>query len=105
MLTPRVIVLHMQHHFMKNYNYLVVDPVTIHAVMVHQAWEMKKIDHALADAQARLSGVLLTHSHPDHIDLAEAVAEKYGCPIWMSPAEIAASGFSARGLAALSMDP
>lgn len=94
-LAPRVIALHMCHQAMKNYNYLVVDPVSLRSVIVDPAWEMETIDQALTDAQAELSGILLTHSHPDHIDLAKPLAEKYDCPIWMSNAEIAASGFSA----------
>ncbi|HEY0139908.1 MAG TPA: MBL fold metallo-hydrolase [Thermoanaerobaculia bacterium] len=97
-LAPRVIALHMCHLTMKNYNYLVVDPVSLQSVIVDPAWEMAKIDQALADAGAELSGILLTHSHPDHIDLARPLAEKYDCPIWMSDAEIAASGFSASRL-------
>jgi len=102
---PQVIVLHMRHHLMKNYNYLVVDPGSLQAVIVDPAWEMDKIDQALADTQATLSGILVTHSHPDHIHLSKPVAEKYGCPIWMSNAEIAASGFSARQLIGIDSIP
>jgi len=90
---------------MKNYNYLVVDPGSLQAVIVDPAWEMDKIDQALADTQATLSGILVTHSHPDHIHLSKPVAEKYGCPIWMSNAEIAASGFSARQLIGIDSIP
>lgn len=92
---PRVIVLKMNNQFMKNYNYLVVDPVSRQAVIVDPAWEMEKIDQALMDSKATLSGILITHAHPDHIHLTKPIAEKYGCPIWMSREEIAASGFSA----------
>ena len=97
-LAPRVVVLHMRHHVMKNYNYLVVDPGSRQAVIVDPAWDIDTIDRSLADAQADLSGILVTHSHPDHTDLAAPLAMRYGCPIWMSRVEIAASGFSARQL-------
>lgn len=97
-LMPQVIVLKMLHYYMKNYNYLVVDPGSSQAVIVDPAWEIEKIDQALADAQAALSGILVTHSHPDHIHLSKPLAERYGCPIWMSKSEIAASGFSAAQL-------
>ena len=102
---PHVTVLHMTHGSMKNYNYLVVDPATLQAVIVDPAWELDKVDRALADAGAALRGVLLTHSHPDHINLARTVADKYGCPIWMSNAEIVASGFSANGLIGIGETP
>src|SRR5688572_18207767 len=84
---PRVRVLDVRHGSMKNYNYLVVDPDTRQAVIVDPAWELEKIESALADEEATLSGILLTHSHHDHIDLARPLAEKYDCPLWMSKAE------------------
>ena len=102
---PRVIVLAVRHEAMKNFNYLVVDPDSLQAVIVDPAWEIDKIDRALADAQATLSGILLTHAHHDHIDLAKPLAEQYGCPIWMSNAEIKASGFSARQLTGIDSRP
>jgi hydroxyacylglutathione hydrolase len=102
---PRVIVLNMRNGSMKNYNYLVVDPSSLHAVIVDPAWEIEKIDWAVAGAQAILSGILVTHSHPDHIHLAKPLAEKYDCPIWMSKVEIAASGFDAGQLVGVDTSP
>ena len=96
--TPQVVVLKMCHEFMKNYSYLVVDPSSRLAVIVDPAWQMEKIDQALMHMQAKMSGVLLTHSHPDHTHLAKPIAETYDCPIWMSKEEIAASGFRAEQL-------
>jgi len=102
---PRVIVLKTCYHSMKNYNYLVVDPISREAVIVDPAWEMEKIEEALLDAHASLSGILTTHSHPDHVHLAKPMAEKYECPIWMSKGEIAASGFDAKQLIAIDGNP
>ncbi len=90
---PRVVVLDVRYGSMKNYNYLVIDPDSMQAVIVDPAWEIGKIEQAVTDAQATLRGVLVTHSHSDHIDLARPLAEKYDCPIWMSNAEIAVSRF------------
>jgi hydroxyacylglutathione hydrolase len=102
---PHVIVLEMRHQSMKNYNYLVIDPGSGNAVIVDPAWEMEKIDQAVRDARATLCGILITHSHYDHIDLAAPMAEKYDCPIWMSEEEVAASGFSARRLIGIDTKP
>jgi hydroxyacylglutathione hydrolase len=104
-ITPLVVVLDVRRESMKNFNYLVVDPETFQAVIVDPAWEIDKIDRAVADAQATLSGILLTHSHPDHIDLAKPLADKYDCPIWMSKAEIVSSGFRAGRLAGIDTRP
>jgi hydroxyacylglutathione hydrolase len=102
---PRTVVLKMNHQFMKNYSYLVVDPGSCEAVIVDPTWEMEKIHQALMDSQARLRGILITHSHPDHINLAKPLAEQYDCPIWMSKEEIAASGFNARQLISIGVNP
>jgi hydroxyacylglutathione hydrolase len=102
---PEVVVLKTCYQSIKNYNYLIVDPLSGEAVVVDPAWEMETIDQALIDAQATLSGILITHAHPDHIDLAAPIAEKYQCPIWMSKQEIAASGFNARQLIGIDTRP
>jgi hydroxyacylglutathione hydrolase len=104
-LVPDVVVLDVRHRSMKNYNYLVVDPATRLSVIVDPAWELEKVTQAIADSNSRLSGVLLTHSHHDHIDLAERVSEQYDCPIWMSNTEIAASGFRAKRLVGIDTEP
>ena len=91
---PEVVVLEMYYQFMKNYNYLLVDPETRLAVIVDPAWEMDKVNQAVEKAQAKLAGVLITHTHADHINLAAAVADQYKCPIWLSQEEVAHSNFS-----------
>jgi hydroxyacylglutathione hydrolase len=90
---------------MKNNNYLVTDPATAQAVLVDPAWEADKLHAALARSQASLAGILITHAHFDHIDLARPLADFYNCPIWMSRQEIDASGFRARQLEAAGERP
>jgi hydroxyacylglutathione hydrolase len=102
---PRVSLIKVARGFMKNNNYLVVDPATQLSVLVDPAWEADKLHAALADSASTLSGILITHSHFDHIDLARPLADFYGCPIWMSRQEIDASGFRARQLAAIGETP
>lgn len=104
-IVPRVIVLKMHYQFMKNYSYLVVDPSSSQAVIVDPTWQMEKIDQAVVDSRARLRGILITHSHFDHIHLTKPMAEKYDCPIWMSQQEIAASGFNATKLIGIDATP
>lgn len=93
--SPRVVMLEVAHRQMKNFNYLIVDPIENCAVIVDPAWQLEKIEHAIELSGARLKGILITHSHPDHINLAAVVSEKYHCPIWMSRIEIDASGYTA----------
>lgn len=42
---------------------------------------------------ARVAGVLLTHSHPDHVGAAEFVRDRYGAPIHAHPAVAAQVSF------------
>ncbi len=103
--STQVIVLEMFHQFIKNYNYLVVDPLTRKAVIVDPAWQIEKIEDALNNTRAKLEGILLTHSHFDHIHLARPLAKKYNCPIWMSNAEIESASFSAETLVGIDEVP
>lgn len=102
---PEVVVLEVRYQFMKNYNYLIIDPVSRQAVIVDPAWQIEVIDQALTDAAATLAGVLITHSHADHINLAKTVSLKYKCPIWMSQTEIDLSGFAAPQLIGIDETP
>ncbi|XOV79522.1 MAG: MBL fold metallo-hydrolase [Aestuariibacter sp.] len=102
---PAVVMLKMQHRNMRNYNYLVVDPETRQAVIVDPAWEPEKVEQALDETSANLVGVLLTHSHHDHINLAKSVSEQYRVPIWMSRQEIEYSNFQAPALEAIDETP
>lgn len=104
-LAPRVTLIRVSRDTMKNNNYLIVDPASHQAVLVDPAWDIEEIQTALALNQAIMSGILLTHSHFDHIDLAKPLADFYNCPIWMSKQEIEASGFSAKQLIAIDETP
>lgn len=102
----KVIVLKMSYHWVINYNYLVIDPISNQAVIIDPAWQMEKIDQALANTQTSLSGILITHAHLDHINLAKPLATKYNCPIWISwKEEIAGSGLNSRQLMCIDESP
>jgi hydroxyacylglutathione hydrolase len=102
---PDVTLIKVARGAMKNNNYLIVDPDTSHAVLVDPAWEAAKLRAQLVASEASLRGILITHAHFDHIDLAKPLADAYQCPIWMSRQEIDASGFRARQLEAVGEQP
>jgi hydroxyacylglutathione hydrolase len=102
---PQVAVLRMQLGPMKNFSYVVTDPGSRRAVVVDPAWQMEKVEDALAVAGAVLCGILVTHSHPDHIHLAAPLSERHGCPIWMSEREIELSGYRAPRLRSCGSGP
>ncbi|WP_340202088.1 MBL fold metallo-hydrolase [Ascidiimonas sp. W6] len=104
-LIPQVVVLRVSNMFMINYNYLVIDNTSSTSIIIDPAWDMDKIEQAIAESQTRLQGILLTHSHFDHLHLAKPLAAKYNCPIWMSHEEIAISNFRAPQLQAIGVKP
>jgi hydroxyacylglutathione hydrolase len=84
----RVVPLKMQRQLptmlMKNYTYLAFDSAHREALVIDPAWELPKLDEALALHQVALKAILVTHGHKDHTDLVKPLVEKYGCDVWMS---------------------
>lgn len=52
---------------MQNYVYLVGDPERRECVVVDPAWEIDAIVRTAEADGMRLTGVLITHTHPDHV--------------------------------------
>lgn len=72
---------------MENFIYLITDHATRTAAVVDPAWEPEAIA-ALADRLGvRISDILLTHSHHDHINGIEAVLERYDAQLHLLKAE------------------
>ncbi len=101
----QVIPLRMPFLFIKNYSYLGIHPASHEAVIIDPTGKMEKIEQALAEAEAVLRGILITHAHPDHIQLVNPLVKKYNCPVWMFREEIAASGFNCNRLIGLAEIP
>src|SRR4029077_5645322 len=52
---------------MQNFGYLIGDPVTRECIVVDPAWEIDEIVRQVAWDEMRLTGVLVTHTHQDHV--------------------------------------
>jgi hydroxyacylglutathione hydrolase len=52
---------------MQNFVYLVGDPETRDCIVVDPAWDIDQILNTLAEDGMRLTGVLVTHTHQDHV--------------------------------------
>jgi glyoxylase-like metal-dependent hydrolase (beta-lactamase superfamily II) len=52
------------------------------------------------DAGRRLRRIIVTHHHPDHLGLACALAERFGCEVWMSAPARAAGAYAWHGASA-----
>ncbi len=81
-----------------NYSYIIVDEACRQAVIIDPAWELERIYNKIDEINAVITGILLTHSHFDHTNLAESIAEKYNANIYMSNKEIEYYNFNCRRL-------
>nr|ASA76634.1 putative hydrolase [Pyxidicoccus sp. MCy9557] len=84
-----------------NYSYLVIHRATGQALIVDPAWELDTIEGALRSADATLEGVLLTHSHFDHVNLVAPLVARHGADVWMSREELQFYRFSCPNLRAI----
>lgn len=67
-----------------NYVYIGIDVETGRAVVVDPAWNLQEIERVLREEHAVLDMILLTHSHMDHVNLADTMALKYDVPVYIS---------------------
>ncbi|QDH23619.1 MBL fold metallo-hydrolase [Saccharibacillus brassicae] len=81
-----------------NYCYIVTDLTSKKAIIVDPAWELEKIVNRIKELGVHLKAVLLTHSHYDHVHLANPLVEIYGCSVYMSKIEIDYYQFSCNNL-------
>ena len=84
-----------------NYSYLGMDGATGASFLVDPAWELTKVENAIRESGTRCAFMLLTHAHPDHVDLADELATRYEIPVYMSKREIDRYQFRCRNLRAL----
>lgn len=89
------------HQMWSNYCYIIADRSKKSAIAVDPSWEIDKITDKLHELDVDLSAILLTHSHYDHVNLAEPLQQIYHSDIYMSSAEIDFYQFRCRNLIAL----
>ncbi len=57
-------------------------------ILIDPAWDYQLIQDFLLENNITLKGILLTHSHVDHTNLAQQFSEEYHIPVFMSAVEI-----------------
>lgn len=77
-----------------NYCWISMNPHTREAIIVDPAWDFIKINRLLSQANATLKGVLLTHHHHDHVDLARTCAFYHDTDIYISEEESRYYGYT-----------
>ncbi len=72
---------------MENFVYLIRDFASGRVAVVDPAWEPREILKAVSDKNLRITDILLTHSHNDHINAIDDVLAVYDAQVHLSSAE------------------
>lgn len=84
-----------------NYMYFITNIETKEGFLIDPAWEIKRIIQNIEKNRTALKGILLTHSHQDHTNLADIISRRYDCPVYMSKKEIEYYNFECSNLVAI----
>ncbi|HSA59949.1 MAG TPA: MBL fold metallo-hydrolase [bacterium] len=68
---------------MQNFNYLIGDPSTHECAYVDPAWEVDRLLNIAKVEGFRITKILLTHNHFDHIEGVEAVVAATGAEVYI----------------------
>lgn len=72
---------------MDNFIYILHDRATSKAAVIDPAWDVPAIRAALAARNAELSDILITHSHPDHVNGLDELLSHHPVPVHVSALE------------------
>jgi glyoxylase-like metal-dependent hydrolase (beta-lactamase superfamily II) len=72
---------------MANFVYLVHDHASGRAAVVDPAWEPEQVLRLAREKGARITDILLTHSHADHVNGIDAVLRAYDAEVHLLKAE------------------
>jgi glyoxylase-like metal-dependent hydrolase (beta-lactamase superfamily II) len=84
--------------FFINYCYFITDLSTGSTALVDPAWEFHKLNSAMISKGLKLTAILLTHSHIDHVNLVKPFIKHYQPAVYMSQKEIARYKFKCPNL-------
>ncbi|PEU20728.1 MBL fold metallo-hydrolase [Bacillus wiedmannii] len=84
-----------------NFNYIVIDKLSKQAAIVDPSWDLELITRTCHELDVRLTKILLTHSHNDHVNLVDPIVKQFDTQVYMSAKEIEFYNFKCRNLNAI----
>ncbi len=82
----------------RNFIYFIGDRASRQCAVVDPAWDVPAILREAERLEVRISHILLTHSHMDHVNGVDELRAQVDCPVHMMAEEIDHAGFTAEGL-------
>jgi len=73
---------------MENFVYLLHDHASGRAAIVDPAWEVEQVIELAKDQDIRITDILLTHSHNDHINGIGKVLDEFDAEVHLTKAEL-----------------
>lgn len=99
MLTYDVYQLKVQQSKFINYIYLIVDKITKQTAIVDPSWNYDTVINLINKLNVKISALLLTHSHIDHVYMVDRLIEKYkDVKVYMSDVECRYYNYTANNL-------
>lgn len=87
-----------------NYTYLIVDLYAKESAIIDPAWEFNTMVNRIKDLKSKLTTILLTHSHFDHVNMVQPLVERYGAQVYMCKKEIDFYNYRCRNLNAINQN-
>ena len=72
---------------MENFVYLIVDEATKEAAIVDPAWDVHYVLKQAEEMGAKVTKILLTHGHFDHVNNLDSAIEATNAPVYLSEHE------------------
>ena len=81
-----------------NFVYFVGDTSSRTCMVVDPAWDLSIIENEAAKLDIKISGILCTHSHFDHVNMVHPLVDKLDIPVYMLDKEVTWSNYRSQNL-------
>lgn len=81
-----------------NFVYFIGDKATRTCMVVDPAWDLSVIEQEAEKLDVKVSGILATHSHFDHVNMVHPMVDKLDIPVYMLDKEVTWANYRSQNL-------
>ena len=101
----KVIICKVEKWFLfKNYTYIVFNTENKQGLIIDPTWDLDFIENKIEENNIQLKGILITHTHFDHVNLVDSLVDKYNCDVYVGEPELSYSDFHVKNLKPISSE-